>query len=56
MNPITLEAIKLLTDLQNTDISQEDKDMASKMVGKLLRFMDTDIDAVVEKTSKFLKP
>lgn len=58
MNPITLDAIKLLIDCQNTNdqISKEDKDLAKKMIGKLLRFMDNDIDAVIERNSKFLKP
>jgi len=57
MNPITLDAIKLLIDCQNTNdqVSTEDKELAKKMISKLLRFMDGDIDAVIEKTSKFLK-
>lgn len=56
MNPITLDAIKLLIDIQSTDgsTSVEDKKMAKEMITKLLRWMESDIDKVIEKTSKFL--
>ena len=56
MNPIKLDAIKLLIDIQSTDgsTSVEDKKMAKEMITKLLRWMESDIDKVIEKTSKFL--
>lgn len=57
MNPITLDAIRLLLDIQNESVKSTDaqKKEAQKIIDKLLRFIDSDIDAVMEKNSKFLK-
>ncbi len=57
MNPITLDAIRLLLDMQNESVksTEAQKKEAQKIVDKLLRFIDSDIDAVMEKNSKFLK-
>lgn len=56
MNPITLDAIKLLLDMQSSSMaSPEQKEEALNLVDKLLKFMGSDIDAVLEKNSKLLK-
>lgn len=57
MNPITLDAIRLLLDMQNESVksTEAQKKEAQKIIDKLLRFIDSDIDAVMEKNSKFLK-
>lgn len=55
MNPITLDAIKLLLDMQSLNcVSEETKKDCGIMIEKLLRWMHSDIDAVIAKTSKFL--
>ena len=52
---MTLDTIKLMLDmlaLEATTDSQ--KEEAQSIINKLLRFMQTDIDAVIAKNSKFL--
>lgn len=50
MNPTTLEAVKLLLELQNsTLLTGEQKETALKMVDKLLFIMTKDVDQGYEK-------
>lgn len=56
MNPITLDTIKLMLDMLALEATTDaQKEEAQSIINKLLRFMQTDIDAVIAKNSKFLK-
>lgn len=50
MNPTTLEAVKLLLELQNQSlVTKEQKELALKMIDKLLFIMSKDVDQGYEK-------
>lgn len=55
MNPVTMDALRTLNEMLAKETDYERQATIKKIVGKLLDFMDRDIDAVLAKNSALLK-
>lgn len=51
MNPISLDAIKLLLDMQALSSKEEDKSKFQKMIDSLVFIMEKDIEQAFQKYS-----